>query len=262
MRNASAVSSESARAAETRDRILADLLESVTRKLERGETVNRTSLAAQYPEHAEEILHLLPALQVFGDMNHCRLEEKEGSAEAHQVTQPGEAAAFCGALRLGDYRILREVGRGGMGVVYEAEQISLGRRVALKVLPFAASLDPRHCSGSRTRPRPRPLLHHTNIVPGLRRRLRARRPLLRHAVHRRPDPGRGDRRPARRRYRDDRDRGANDPVGEPTRRSSARGHGSGVQAAEASGARPPRGHRPPGHQAGQPDARRPAATCG
>jgi serine/threonine protein kinase len=44
---------------------------------------------------------------------------------------------------LGDFRLIREVGRGGMGVVYEAEQISLNRRVAHKVLPFAATMDPR-----------------------------------------------------------------------------------------------------------------------
>ena len=54
---------------------------------------------------------------------------------------------------LGDFRILREIGRGGMGVVYEAEQMSLNRRVALKVLPFAAVLDPKRLARFRTRPR-------------------------------------------------------------------------------------------------------------
>ena len=71
------------------------------------------------------------------------------------------------SARLGEYRIIREVGRGGMGIVYEAEQLSLGRRVALKVLPSTASLDPRQrqrfqveawASGGR-------VLHHEHIVP-------------------------------------------------------------------------------------------------
>ena len=52
-----------------------------------------------------------------------------------------------------------------MGVVYEAEQISLGRRVALKVLPFAATMDPRHLQRFHNEARAAAGLHHTNIVP-------------------------------------------------------------------------------------------------
>jgi serine/threonine protein kinase/Tfp pilus assembly protein PilF len=66
---------------------------------------------------------------------------------------------------LGDFRLLREVGRGGMGIVYEAMQISLGRRVALKVLPFAATMDPRHLQRFQNEARAAASLHHTNIVP-------------------------------------------------------------------------------------------------
>src|SRR6266851_7470350 len=109
----------------------------------------------RHPELANEIRELFPAMV-----------EIEQVKEDHQEAAEEAAAPAAPALQqLGDFRILREVGKGGMGIVYEAEQVSLGRHVALKVLPNKALLDAKHKRRFEREARAAAKLHHTNIVP-------------------------------------------------------------------------------------------------
>jgi len=66
---------------------------------------------------------------------------------------------------IGDFRILREIGRGGMGTVYEAEQISMGRRVALKILSPAVTNVAQAVRRFQREARAAGQIHHTNILP-------------------------------------------------------------------------------------------------
>jgi tetratricopeptide (TPR) repeat protein len=137
------------------DPVLADLVEELTALLKAGHVVDLEAVLAEHPGQADELRKLWPTLRLLAELS-------EGTGEV----RPREGRPD-GALSgtLGDYRLVREVGRGGMGLVYEAEQISLARRVALKVLPFAATLDGRQLQRFKNEAQAAAQLHHTNIVP-------------------------------------------------------------------------------------------------
>ncbi len=148
----------SSRPSEKTDQILADLVAEMIDRIHAGHPVDLTEYIARCPEKAEQIQGLLPALELLNG-----LASSVGSGKAASGRSGTTAEVLSGAL--GDFRLLREVGRGGMGVVYEAEQISLRRRVALKILPFAATMDPRHLHRFQNEARAAASLEHPHIVP-------------------------------------------------------------------------------------------------
>ena len=134
------------------------LAEEFVARHRRGERPSPVEYAERHPQWAERIHALFPALLL--------MEQHKPGVSDPEPTPPRTATRRPAPLeRLGDYRILREVGRGGMGVVYEAEQESLGRHVALKVLPGHGRLDPRQTARFQREARAAARLHHTNIVP-------------------------------------------------------------------------------------------------
>jgi WD40 repeat protein/tetratricopeptide (TPR) repeat protein len=122
----------------------------------RGERPTLEDYCRRHPELADDIRELFPVLLRVEDLG------GDGSGAATGGPPPCTGPRLA---RLGDYRILREVGRGGMAIVYEAEQESLGRRVALKVLPDSALSDARQVLRFQREAKAAARLHHTNIVP-------------------------------------------------------------------------------------------------
>lgn len=123
---------------------LARVLDQYLAELEAGRAPDRARLLAAHP-------HLGPQLE----------QALAGLEFVHQATGRTNGVP----VQLGDFRIVREVGRGGMGVVYEAEQVSLRRRVALKVLRFGAVADEVAMQRFQREAETVARLHHTNIVP-------------------------------------------------------------------------------------------------
>lgn len=132
--------------------VLHELLEEFQRLMSSGNDISAEEFASEHPEHRVELLQILPIADVLLDMS----SEVTNDKIAKDYEPPTKT--------LGDYRIVREIGRGGMGIVYEAHQISLDRRVALKILPLACLLGERQIQRFHNEARAAASLRHPNIV--------------------------------------------------------------------------------------------------
>jgi serine/threonine protein kinase len=123
-----------------------EVTDAILDELRAGRAVDVAALAARFPNLTGELV--------------AHVEELTG---LYHVVSGGAPVGL--PRRLGDFTLVRELGRGGMGVVYEAEQISLRRRVALKVLPQAALLDPLRRQRFQHEAQAAARLHDPHIVP-------------------------------------------------------------------------------------------------
>jgi serine/threonine protein kinase len=130
---------------------LGALIDDLAARMQAGEAIDLEAVLTDHPERADELRQLLPALQLLADV----------AASGGSVASKGGGPPL-GAL--GDFRLIREVGRGGMGIVYEAEQLSLRRRVALKVLPWAAAMDPKQQQRFKNEALAAASLKHDHVV--------------------------------------------------------------------------------------------------
>jgi tetratricopeptide (TPR) repeat protein/serine/threonine protein kinase len=139
------------------DRRVVQALDEFLAAVEAGEKPDRQAFLAAHADIANDLARCLEGLAFI---------ENAGLALQESALAPAALAGpAVSALPLGDFRVVREIGRGGMGIVYEAEQLSLGRRVALKVLPFASTLDPRQLQRFKNESHAAAQLRHPNIVP-------------------------------------------------------------------------------------------------
>ena len=126
-------------------------------RIRRGESPSFEVYVRKYPEYSDAIRDDFPVISYIEQI------KRQASQFLSSTFTDAQAGKFVGR-RIGDFSILREIGRGGMGVVYEARQASLQRRVALKVLLPGSLVDEKNLRRFRREARAAAGLHHTNIV--------------------------------------------------------------------------------------------------
>ena len=147
---------------ESRSAVVLELAEEFLERYRKGERPAIKDYTDRNPELAGEIREVFPAMAM---MENIAIRDDSLAGEETDATCGVEATTALLPEQLGDYRIIREIGHGGMGVVYEAEQVSLGRHVALKVLPPQMVRDRKQQQRFEREARAAAKLHHTNIVP-------------------------------------------------------------------------------------------------
>lgn len=143
---------------EQRDR-LTEILDRYFVALEQGAPECKEALLAAHPDLAATLELYFKSFEQVHEM-----AVRFGGAPQSAIV-PEAPGINLESRRIGDFELIRELGRGGMGVVYEARQISLDRRVALKTLPFAAVLDAKQIARFKNEAQAAAQLHHPNIVP-------------------------------------------------------------------------------------------------
>ena len=135
---------------------VASVLAAYLAELEAGRQPSREELLENHPEIALTLADWFDVVEFV----HLAAESVYSSRP-----RPPDEDPLPADTTLGEYRLVREIGRGGMGIVYEAEQVSLGRRVALKVLSGTAALDPLKLQRFRVETQAVAQLNHPHIVP-------------------------------------------------------------------------------------------------
>jgi hypothetical protein len=141
------------------------LAESFQARLRRGERPSLEEYVARCPDRANDIRELFPALVEMEQLKPGLPAAAGAREQPVDEKRPAARTLPTHPERLGDYQILRVIGVGGMGIVYEAEHASLKNRVALKVMHPRFRTDPTYLRRFHTEARSAARLHHTNIVP-------------------------------------------------------------------------------------------------
>jgi len=134
--------------------VLGGIVDEIFNQMQSGQEVDIDRLAQDYPEYQDRLRRMIPILKELKTLDWLAENQTPDDDQFHSG----------GQRLLGDFQIIRQIGRGGMGVVYEARQMSIPRRVALKILPLASLIDPRSLQRFRNEVAAVATLQHPHIV--------------------------------------------------------------------------------------------------